>query len=277
MTQQKTDPLRQIAHRDFLRHMGRVIQTTDLENADPWPHQMGTFSKIDLNDIVVLTTVLDTPPEPIPLPNTHVFISHDVLTEYTPAEPQHSMSPFFRPEEWVGRFFRSHPNPLDIRETHRRKLFTSDSDEDVLDILDQNNLNRYIDDYLSYSEYRLNNLEDDERPGIILHSLQSWAWFLIDCAKPLSLPYTRVSADFHGCVELEWELSGNTRNDERANKYWGPQEGIAMLRFLSVTHARFLHPVRIICKRETPHNLRIMPSIWRTQKNPATVCGEFSE
>ena len=232
MTQQRSDPLRQIAHRDFLRHWGRVIRIKDLVNADSWPQPIEAFSKIDLNDIVVPAKDMDTPTEPIALPDTHVFIAHDVSTEYTPAEPQHSRLPFSNPEKWIDRFFRSYPNPLDIREKHRQRLFASKSDEEVLDVLDSYpDLQEYIDDYLDYSAWRVNNLEDGEQPSIILHSLQSWAWFLIDFARPTNLPYTKISADFDGCVELEWELSGSSQHNERANKFWGPHEGIAVLRF----------------------------------------------
>ena len=231
MTQQQTNPLRQFAPLDFSRYMAKILQARDDEGSVPWKQLLNILPVIDLNDTVVSKKDTEDTSASKPLPATYTIKLHNPFTTHTIVEPQHLESSYSKQEEWVEDFFRSYPNPLDIREANRRKLFISDSDEDVLDLLDQNNLHRYIDDYISYSEYRLRNLEDDERPGIILHSLQSWAWFLIDCAKPLNLPYTKISADFHGCVELEWELSGYTRTDDRASKYWGPHEGIAMLRF----------------------------------------------
>ena len=116
-------------------------------------------------------------------------------------------------------------------ENLRKELFTSKSHEDVLEVLHKKNLDHCAHEYLSYLERRQDNLEEGESPGIILHSLQSWAWFLIDYAEPMKLPYADFYADFDGCVELEWRLSGETKENERADKYWGSDEGIAVLRF----------------------------------------------
>ena len=173
---------------------------------------------------------LNQPTEPEPT-TVYDFKSHGMAIRYTTTEPQNVVSIHLKPDELVPLLIQPRASEFDIKEKQRRKLFTSESDEDVLEILYQNNMKECVDDYLSYTEWRLNNLEDGEQPSIILHSLQSWAWFLIDCARAINLPYANLTADFDGCVELEWELSGKTQKGERSDQYWGPSEGIAMLRF----------------------------------------------
>ena len=122
--------------------------------------------------------------------------------------------------------------PQKVRNSElRQELFEANTYEDVLEILHKNNLDNCVHDYLSYLELRQEDLEDGESPGVILQSLQSWAWFLIDCAEPMGLPYAEFNADFDGCVELEWRLSGESRWEDPDAKYWGNGKGIAVLRF----------------------------------------------
>ena len=117
------------------------------------------------------------------------------------------------------------------RENLRQKLFATESHDEVLEILTQNDLERFVADYQVYLEQRQETRDEDERPGIILQSLQSWAWFLISYAAPMGLPYTMVDADIDGCIELEWRLSDEPIEDDPDNEYWGNGEGIALLRF----------------------------------------------
>ena len=107
----------------------------------------------------------------------------------------------------------------------------SESYEEISDFLYEEGLECCVQDFWSYLGQRQEHLEEGESPGVIVHSLQSWAWFMADCAKPLNLPCTRFFADFDGCVELEWRLSDMASNDKRENDYWGEGEGIAVLRF----------------------------------------------
>ena len=237
MTQAQIDLLRQFADLNTLSRMAKVFQAQSDEATALWRRLLDPWLDYAPYKTIGLTTGSDDP-----------------SVVYLVAESQHTELRQFSKKDWVDRFFRDAASLSDKREKHRQNLFGSNSDEEVLDILEQNYLHRCIKDYLSYSEYRLNYLEDDERPGIILHSLQSWAWFLIDCAKPLNLPYAKISADFHGCVELEWELSGNTRTNERASKYWGPHEGIAILRFYPSRMHAFSILSGSYASGKTPHN-----------------------
>ena len=117
------------------------------------------------------------------------------------------------------------------REALRERIFATDTHDEVLDILARNGLSRYVEDYNAYLRWRREGLEEGESPGIILQSLQSWAWFLISYAEPTSLPYTMIDADHDGCIELEWRLSPDADENDPDDAYWGNGHGIAVLRF----------------------------------------------
>lgn len=117
------------------------------------------------------------------------------------------------------------------RESLRERIFATETHDEVLNILAQNRLSRYVADYHSYLKWRREGLEDGESPGIILQSLQSWIWFLISYAEPARLPYAMIAADHDGCIELEWRLSAESDGSDPDDAYWGNGEGIAVLRF----------------------------------------------
>ena len=117
------------------------------------------------------------------------------------------------------------------RESLRERIFATETHDEVLDILAQNGLFRYVEDYNSYLKWRREGLEEGESSGIILQSLQSWVWFLISYAEPARLPYAMIDADHDGCIELEWRLSAESDASDPDDAYWGNGEGIAMLRF----------------------------------------------
>ena len=117
------------------------------------------------------------------------------------------------------------------REALRERIFAAETHDEVLDILAHNKLSRYVEDYNTYLKWRREGLEEGESPGIILHSLQSWAWFLMGYAEPKKLPYAMIDADHDGCIELEWRLSAGSDEDDPDNAYWGNGSGIAVLRF----------------------------------------------
>ena len=113
----------------------------------------------------------------------------------------------------------------------RQEVFNTTTHDGVLDILSRNGLKECAEDYDDYLTWRKQDLEEDESPGIILQSLQSWAWFLLDYVDPSNLPYARVSADFVGCVELTWTLSPESISESLENRYYGNGEGILLLSF----------------------------------------------
>ena len=117
------------------------------------------------------------------------------------------------------------------KEHLREKVFESKTHDEVLDVLSENGLEECRQDYVDYLAWRQKELEVDESPGIILQSLQSWAWFLLDYAEPTRLPYTKIGADFAGCVELIWILSPDPLLDNSENEYYGNGEGMLLLNF----------------------------------------------
>lgn len=111
-------------------------------------------------------------------------------------------------------------------------IFDTRTHDSVLDVLRSRNLGYYVEDYYTYLKYRKEDIEGDESPGIILQSLQSWAWFLIDYSEPNELPYVKITADYFGCVDLIWRLSPDSTSNDPDNEYYGPGKGLIVLRFL---------------------------------------------
>ena len=98
-------------------------------------------------------------------------------------------------------------------------------------MLTRNDLGRHVENYKAYLEWRQEDLEEGESPGVVLQSLQSWAWFLVSYAQPKKLPLARMKADFDGCIELIWRLSPERVSGDPDNGYWGNGRGIAILKF----------------------------------------------
>lgn len=113
----------------------------------------------------------------------------------------------------------------------KEELFAARTHGEVLSFLKLHDLERPVGDYSNYIKWRQEELEEGESPGIILQSLQSWAWFLVDYAKPKGLPYTKLKADFDGCARLAWRLSDRWLHSGADSKYWGNGHGIATLKF----------------------------------------------
>ena len=139
------------------------------------------------------------------------------------------------------------------RQRLRKRLFAAETHDKVLEILSQNNVGRYVEEYRSYLEWRQEELEEGESPGIILQSLQSWAWFLVSYAVPKKLPFARVKADFDGCIELIWRLSTEPIVDDPDNEYWGNGRGIVVLRF----YPSFLNSLSILSGPYASEKLRL--------------------
>jgi len=111
------------------------------------------------------------------------------------------------------------------------EIFASETHDEVLNVLSKNGLEKYRQDYVDYLNWRQKELEKDESRGIILQSLQSWAWFLIDYAIPNQLPYAKIDADFDGCIDLTWRLSENPLPNDPDNEYFGNGRGLIHLTF----------------------------------------------
>ena len=117
------------------------------------------------------------------------------------------------------------------REWARRKIFALHTHDELLEFMAANDLEDYVDDYYDYIQDRQSELEEGESPGVILQSLQSWAWFLIDYALPEQIPNVKLRADFAGCVNLVWRLSEESMPDDPDNEYYGNGRGIITLTF----------------------------------------------
>lgn len=113
----------------------------------------------------------------------------------------------------------------------RKKILAFNSHEELLEFMARNDLEDYVDDYYDYLQDRQAELEEDESPGIILQSLQSWAWFLIDYALPEEIPRVKLRADFVGCVRLVWRLSEDYIPNDPDNEYYGNGKGIISITF----------------------------------------------
>ena len=112
----------------------------------------------------------------------------------------------------------------------RKNIFAFTHDE-LLEFMARNDLEDYVDDYYDYLQDRQVELEEGESLGIILQSLQSWVWFLIDYALPEEIPRVKIRADFVGCVRLVWRLSEASFPNDPDNEYYGNGKGIISLTF----------------------------------------------
>ena len=103
------------------------------------------------------------------------------------------------------------------------ELFGTTSHIDVLNMLLWNGQGEIVQKYFKYLDDRSKHLEEGESPGIILQSLQSWAWFLLDYAFPTEMPDIHVDADWDGCAYFEWSLIGEEVDGDPDNEYWGSE------------------------------------------------------
>lgn len=142
-------------------------------------------------------------------------------------------------DDWTEGFLESmrlNKEPL------RQEIFACKTHEEVLDVLSKNGLDEFRQDYVDYLVRRQSDLDEDENPNIFLESLQSWAWFLLDYTKLKFLPKAETSADFDGCLEMEWELSPDEIQDDPENEFYGNGRGLAVLTFYpaSLNHLSIL-------------------------------------
>ena len=152
--------------------------------------------------------------------------------------------------------------------TAREELFSTETHEEVLTILVQRNLSSYVEDYKSYLDRRQEELEEGESPGIILQSLQSWAWFAVSYAEPKNLPCAKFRADFDGCIELIWRLYTDPISNDADNEYWGNGRGIAVLRF----YPSYLNSLSILSGPYASEKLRLsLESCLSHEKTQQTI------
>ena len=142
-------------------------------------------------------------------------------------------------DEWTSEFLES---TWLNREPLRQEIFEAQTHSEVIQILMENDLEQYVSAYHSYLVEREEDLDEDENPNIIFQSLQSWAWFLLDYKRLTHLPKAEISADFDGCLELEWRLSSDEIQFDSNNEFYGNGRGIAVLTFYpaSLNHLSIL-------------------------------------
>lgn len=144
-------------------------------------------------------------------------------------------------DDWVNGFVEAEKFERE-RERLRRRIFASETHEEVLDVLSESEFEGFVQDYTDYLVQRRDDLFEDESPDVFLQSLQAWAWFLLDYSGLKNLPKAKTSADLDGCLELEWELSGDEIQGDPDNEFYGKGRGLAVLTFYpaSLNHLSIL-------------------------------------
>ena len=142
-------------------------------------------------------------------------------------------------DEWTSGFLES---TWFSREPLRQEIFEAQTHSEIMQILMINGLEQCVSAYHSYLVEREEDLDEDENPNIIFQSLQSWAWFLLDYTRLTHLPKAEISADFDGCLEMEWRLSSDEIQFDSRNEFYGNGRGIAVLTFYpaSLNHLSIL-------------------------------------
>ena len=166
------------------------------------------------------------------------FLQKTLADSSDPPQPLPVQLALYR-ENWTTIFVRLGES---YSEHLRQRVFKSKTHDEVLDVLSENGLEEFRQDYVDYLVRRQKDLEEGESPDIFLQSLQSWAWFLLDYTKLKHLPKAETSADFDGCLEMEWELSYDEIQDDPENKFYGNGRGLAVLTFYpaSLNHLSIL-------------------------------------
>ena len=164
---------------------------------------------------------------------------------------------------FIDRYLRAWgfaSNWVSNREWARRKIFALHTHDELLEFMAANDLEDYVDDYYDYLQDRQDELEEGENPELILQSLQSWAWYLIDYALPEEIPYVKVRADFDGCVRLVWRLSEELMPNDPNNEYFGNGKGIISITF---------YPSLL-------NYISVMSGAYGSERRRITFRGEFS-
>ena len=142
-------------------------------------------------------------------------------------------------DEWTGEFLES---TWLSREPLLQEVLEAQTHSEIIQILMRNGLEQYVSAYHSYLVEREEDLDENENPNIIFQSLQSWALFLLDYSRLTHLPKAEISADFDGCLEMEWRLSSDEIQFDSKNEFYGNGRGIAVLTFYpaSLNHLSIL-------------------------------------
>ena len=128
---------------------------------------------------------------------------------------------------------KTFPNKREEQESLRQSVFTTETHDEVLKIMEEHELDQHVEDYHSYLKYRQEDLDEEQSRGIILQSLQSWAWFLLDDeVRSSRIPYPNITADYFGSIDLIWRLSPEQRPGDFDSQYYGEGKGVIILRFL---------------------------------------------
>ena len=159
------------------------------------------------------------------------------------------------------------------KESLRQEVFASKTHEEVLDVLSENGLEEFRQDYADYLVRRQKDLDEGENPSIFLQSLQSWAWFILDYTELQYLPKAEISADFDGCLEMEWELSFDEIQDDPENEFYGNGRGLAVLTFYPAS----LNHLSILSGAYTGAKQRITLDCFLPHKKTIQIIDLFTE
>ena len=116
------------------------------------------------------------------------------------------------------------------RAKNLRRLSRSESQEDVLVILESAGLSREVEKLRQYLTDRKSELEEGDYPGIRLESLKSVSRFLI---SNRDLPYSVIKVDHDGYADLEWYLSSRRIENDIDDMCWVDGGGQIVLRFVT--------------------------------------------
>ena len=173
-------------------------------------------------------------------------------------------------DHWTSGFLES----LRLRkESLRQEIFASKTQEEVLDVLSENGLEEFRQDYADYLIQRQNDLDEGENPNIFLQSLQSWAWFILDYTELKNLPRAEINADFDGCLEMEWELSFDEIQNDPENEFYGNGRGLAVLTFYPAS----LNHLSILSGAYTGAKQRITLDCFLPHKKTRQIIDLFTE
>ena len=116
------------------------------------------------------------------------------------------------------------------RAKNLRRISRSESQEDVLVILESAGFSREVEELRQYLTDRKSELEEGDYPGIRLDSLKAVSQFLI---SNLDLPFSAIKADSDGYADLEWYLSSRRIENDIDNMCWVDGGGQIVLRFVT--------------------------------------------
>ena len=122
------------------------------------------------------------------------------------------------------------------REENLRKLEKSESQDDVLTVLEVAGFSRQVEQLRQHLVNKDAMLEDGEYPGIRFESLQAVSRFLI---SHCDLPFSAIRSDYDGNADLEWYLSPEREEGDEDDLFWVDGGGQIVLKFVTLNLVEF--------------------------------------